>query len=88
MQEHLEKIVQIQLQVINTTLTTQGITVALAPDAVEWLITQGYDERLGARPLRRMMQKTVETAVSNVLLAQQVPHGSTITLRSQDLQVT
>ena len=87
-QEHLEKIVQIQLQVINTTLTTQGITVALAPDAVEWLITQGYDERLGARPLRRMMQKTVETAVSNVLLAQQVPHGSTITLRSQDLQVT
>ena len=87
-QEHLEKIVQIQLQVINTTLTTQGITVVLAPDAVEWLITQGYDERLGARPFRRMMQKTVETAVSNVLLSQQVPHGSTITLRSQDLQVT
>ncbi len=84
--EHLQQIVHIQLQMINSTLSSQGITVELAPDAVEWLIAQGYDERLGARPLRRMMQKTVETAVSNILLVQQVPHGTSITLRANDLQ--
>ena len=71
---------------INSNLASQGITIQLTPDAVEWIIAQGYDERLGARPLRRMMKKTVETAVSNILLAQQVPHGSTITLQAKDLQ--
>jgi len=85
-QQHLEQIVHIQLQTINASLANQGITVALAPDAVAWLVAQGYDDRLGARPLRRMMQKTVETAVSNVLLEQNVPHGSTITLREQDIR--
>lgn len=84
--EHLQQIVYIQLQMINSNLASQGITIQLTPDAVEWIIAQGYDERLGARPLRRMLQKTVETAVSNILLAQQVPHGSTITLQAKDLQ--
>ena len=85
-QTHLEQIVIIQLATINTTLAAQGIQVALAEDAVQWLITQGYDERLGARPLRRMMQKTVEAAVSDILLTQQVPHGSTITLTANMIQ--
>ena len=82
----LQRVVYIQLGDINTQLSSQGISVALTDDAIEWLITQGYDERLGARPLRRMMQKTVETAVSNVLLSQDVQHGSTITLNAANLQ--
>jgi ATP-dependent Clp protease ATP-binding subunit ClpA len=85
-QDRLRDIIAILLRETNTNLVSQGITVILSEDAVEWLIAQGYDERLGARPLRRMMQKTVETAVSNVLLEQEVQHGSTITLTAQNLQ--
>ncbi|MCB9817597.1 ATP-dependent Clp protease ATP-binding subunit [Candidatus Nomurabacteria bacterium] len=85
-QDQLKHIITIQLRNINNTLAAQGITVALDDSAVAWLIAQGYDERLGARPLRRMMQKTVETAVSNILLERQVQHGSTITLSAQQLQ--
>lgn len=85
-QERLRQIVSIQLKDINTNLASQGVNVVLTSDAIDWLIAQGYDERLGARPLRRMMQKTVETAVSNVLLEQDVQHGSTITLTAVHLQ--
>lgn len=87
-QEGLNKVVLIMLSDINKQLQGQGITVELTEDAVAWLSSQGYDERLGARPLRRMMQKTVETVVSDVLLKQKVPHGSTITVNSQHLAAT
>ena len=86
--EDLHKVVKIMLNDINIQLQGQGVTVALTEDAIQWLSTQGYDERLGARPLRRMMQKTVETVVSDVLLRQKVPHGSTITVNSQHLAAT
>lgn len=56
-QEGLNKVVLIMLSDINKQLQGQGITVELTEDAVAWLSSQGYDERLGARPLRRMMQK-------------------------------
>ncbi|MDQ5958791.1 MAG: ATP-dependent Clp protease ATP-binding subunit ClpC [Patescibacteria group bacterium] len=87
-QEGLNKVVLIMLSDINKQLQGQGITVELTEDAITWLSNQGYDERLGARPLRRMMQKTVETVVSDVLLRQKVPHGSTITINSQHLAAT
>lgn len=83
--DELHKVVGVLLNDINKQLANQGITVSLTDDAINWLATQGYDERLGARPLRRMMQKTVETAVSNILLEQQVPNGSVITLDSARL---
>lgn len=84
--EHLSQIITIQMGAINETLKNQGISVSLTDDAVAWLMSQGYDERLGARPLRRMMQKTIETAVSNIMLQQQVAHGTTITLDAAALQ--
>lgn len=85
-QQQLRDVVGILLKSLNQQLTSQGYQVILSEDAVDWLATQGYDERLGARPLRRMMQKTVETALSNRLLEQQIPHGSTVTLNTQDLE--
>jgi ATP-dependent Clp protease ATP-binding subunit ClpA len=73
------------LKDINIKLQEQGVQVALTPDAISWIVSQGYDERLGARPLRRMMQKTVESAVSDVLLSGNVSHGSTINLNAEIL---
>lgn len=87
-QDELLQVVGVMLGGINTQLANQGITVALTEDAKRWLVEQGYDERLGARPLRRMMQKTVESAVSNILLQQEVQNGSTITLDGASLAAT
>lgn len=87
-QEELQLVVAVMLGDINKQLANQGIMVALTEDAVTWLATQGYDDRLGARPLRRMMQKTVESAISNILLAQNVPNGSVITLSANMLEQT
>lgn len=81
----LTQVVGVMLKDINLKLQEQGVQVALTPDAISWIVSQGYDERLGARPLRRMMQKTVESAVSDVLLRGNVSHGSTINLNAEIL---
>lgn len=86
--DELLQVVGVMLGGINAQLANQGISVVLTEDAKRWLVDQGYDERLGARPLRRMMQKTVESAVSNILLQQAVPNGSTITLDAALLAAT
>lgn len=84
-QIELRQVVGVMLGDINKQLLNRGISVALTPDAIDWLATQGYDERLGARPLRRMMQKTVETAVSNILLEQELANGTVLTLNAATL---
>lgn len=81
----LTQVVGVMLGDINKMLQEQGVQVALSQDAINLIIAQGYDQRLGARPLRRMMQRTVESAVSDILLAGQAQHGSTITLDAQML---
>lgn len=81
-QDELRQVVGVLLVDINNQLLNRGISVSLTADAVDWLASRGYDERLGARPLRRMMQKTVETAVSNILLQQELAAGTVVTLNS------
>jgi ATP-dependent Clp protease ATP-binding subunit ClpA len=82
-QEQLAQVVKVMLSDINNKLQEQGVMVNLTQDAVDLIIAQGYDQRLGARPLRRMMQRTVESAVSDILLSGNIEHGSTINLNAE-----
>lgn len=82
-QDQLAQVVKVMLDDINSKLQEQGVAVDLTQDAIDLIIAQGYDQRLGARPLRRMMQKTVESAVSDILLSSEISHGSTINLNAE-----
>jgi ATP-dependent Clp protease ATP-binding subunit ClpC len=74
--EEVEEIVDLQMEDITTRLEEQGLTVALTDAARKWLAQQGYDPAFGARPLRRALQKYVESPLSVRLLRSDFPAGS------------
>lgn len=72
------KIIHLLLADLNSRLADRELTVALTPDAESLIIEQAYDPVYGARPLRRYLQKTVETLSARLILADQVSVGDTI----------
>ena len=57
----LGKIVDLMLEDVNKTLAKKGITLTVTDAAKDWLIAQGYDEAMGARPLRRVIERNIRT---------------------------
>jgi len=66
--EDMVKIVDIQLKDIRARLAEQGIGLEVTQAAKSWLAEQGYDRNLGARPLRRALQRHLESPLSQRLL--------------------
>jgi ATP-dependent Clp protease ATP-binding subunit ClpC len=82
----LTQVAQLMVGEVNKTLSTQNISVKLTEGALEMLVKAGYDPTFGARPMRRIIQKTVEDAVAMKILAQEAHPGSVITLDTPELQ--
>ncbi|MCS7011881.1 MAG: AAA family ATPase, partial [Anaerolineales bacterium] len=76
--EQMEQIVDLQMKEIQERLNDFGIQVELTPEARRWLARQGYDPTFGARPLRRALQKYLESPLSVELLAGKFVRGKTI----------
>jgi ATP-dependent Clp protease ATP-binding subunit ClpC len=87
-QSELAQIASLMLGEVNKTLAAQNIQVQLTDAALQELARNGYDPEFGARPMRRMIQKTVENAVAVKILSKQAQAGATITLDVADLQQT
>ncbi|WP_179394620.1 ATP-dependent Clp protease ATP-binding subunit [Lacticaseibacillus absianus] len=64
----LGKIVDLMLADVNRTLAKKGLTLTVTPDAKAWLITEGYDEAMGARPLRRVIEQNIRDQVTDYYL--------------------
>jgi len=76
----LLKVVDLILEGVNKNLEEQKITVSLTPDAKEYLVDAGYDPRLGARPMRRVVQRAVESNVAKLILSGRLQPGQTVQL--------
>ncbi|MGH7196771.1 MAG: AAA family ATPase [Candidatus Saccharimonadales bacterium] len=83
--EELLQVVDLMLGSVNKTLAQQQISVQVADDAKLKLVEVGNDPRLGARPLRRVVQRTVENIVAKRLLAGQVAPGDVIQVTLSDV---
>jgi ATP-dependent Clp protease ATP-binding subunit ClpC len=69
-QPELAKICRLLVDDVNATIATKGVQIDMDDAAVEWLLAQsGDDPNMGARPLRRSIQKHVEDRVSELLIA-------------------
>lgn len=84
-QEELIQLVTLMLGEVNRTLASQNISVELTPAAAEKIVQVGYDPRLGARPLRRELQRTVEDTIASRILAGQTNPGDHVVLDASDL---
>ncbi len=70
---------------LNKTLADRKVSVVLTDRAKSFLAERGYDPRLGARPLRRVMQRAVENVVAQKLLSGQVSPGQQIQIDAPEL---
>ncbi len=82
----LTQVVDLIVAGINKTLANQKVSVKLTDKAKEFLAGQGYDPRLGARPLRRITQRSIENIVAQKLLAGNVTPGTVFQLDVAELQ--
>jgi ATP-dependent Clp protease ATP-binding subunit ClpA len=61
-------------------LAERGVTIELTPEAAEWLAIRGYDERMGARPLGRVIQEHVKKPLADQVLFGELQNGGSVTV--------
>ena len=61
-------------------LAERGVTINLTPEAADWLAEHGYDERMGARPLGRVIQEHVKKPLADQVLFGELVNGGSVTV--------
>lgn len=84
----LLQVIDLILVGINNNLANQKVAVAVDDQAKLALVEAGYDPRLGARPMRRVVQRTVENIVAEKILTGELVPGSGIRLSLADIQAS
>ncbi len=79
--EQMREIVDLQLHEIQERLQESGLSVELSAAARDWLAEEGYDPNFGARPLRRALQKHVESPLSMQLLSGEFAAGDVVLVK-------
>ena len=82
--ENMTRIIDLQIDKLNQRLTEQQIHVELTDSAKSAIVDASYDPQYGARPLRRYVQHTVETMLSQKILRGEVLPGQTVTVDAQN----
>jgi ATP-dependent Clp protease ATP-binding subunit ClpB len=83
--DHLKQITDIQLRRLQGRLDERRIALKLAESAREYLAVTGYDPNYGARPLKRLIQKEIETALGRLILKGEVKDGDTALVEKDPL---
>jgi ATP-dependent Clp protease ATP-binding subunit ClpB len=78
--EHMGRIVDIQMQRLQKLLEDRKITLVLEPKGREWLAEKGYDPAYGARPLKRVIQKSVQDPLAELILAGRIKDGEKVVI--------
>ncbi len=77
-QEHIDKIATLMMNTVAKRLKERGIELTVTPEAAKLVAQAGYDLTYGARPLRRAIQRLVEDALSEEILAGSVKLGQRV----------
>ena len=83
--EELMQVVDLIIAGINKTLAPQKISVAINDELKSRLVEKGNDPRLGARPMRRIVQRVVENTMAKRMLSGEVQPGQTVELTTADV---
>ncbi len=86
--EDLVEVLDLIIASVNKTLENQKISVNVSEEAKQILIEKGYDPKMGARPMRRIVQKTVENIVAASILSGAATPGSTLTITPSEINIT
>ncbi len=84
--KELLRVVDLMIAGVNKTLAVQKVTVSVDEEAKLLLVEKGYDPRLGARPMRRVVQKAVENTVAKKMLSGEVNPGSIVEISKFEIE--
>ncbi|ASY62786.1 ATP-dependent Clp protease ATP-binding subunit ClpA [Sinorhizobium sojae CCBAU 05684] len=74
----IHQVVQKFVMQLETQLAERNVTFDLAPDAVAWLAEKGYDEKMGARPLARVIQENIKKPLADEILFGKLKKGGVV----------
>ncbi|MBI4498152.1 MAG: AAA family ATPase, partial [Chloroflexi bacterium] len=78
--EHIHNIVDLELAAVRKRIEEMSMHLEITTEAKDWLAKKGYDEKFGARPLRRLIQDTVEDKLSESILEGRFHEGDTVVI--------
>lgn len=81
------KIFDVMVREVSSLVAEQGRTLKILPSAKRHLINEGYDERMGVRPLRRVIERQLVGAIADILIDGGSQPGDTLTVRAKQGQV-
>jgi len=82
--EHMGKIVDLELVKVKKRLAEQKFEIAISDEAKDFLIEHGYDEKYGARPLRRAVERHLEDPLAEAILRDEVKQTESVTVVVED----
>ncbi|MEK4484864.1 AAA family ATPase [Psychrobacillus sp. FSL H8-0484] len=85
---HFEKIAEKYVKQLQKRLQEQEVTLEVQDNVFKWIVNEGTDAAYGARPLRRFIQRNLETAVAKMLIGGNVLPGGTIEASVEDGHLT
>jgi ATP-dependent Clp protease ATP-binding subunit ClpA len=86
--EVMERIVDKFIRELESQLSAKKVTLSLTPAARRWLAKKGYDEAFGARPLARLVQRTVRQPLAEQLLFGKLENGGRVTIDERGDELT
>ncbi|MCD7819386.1 MAG: AAA family ATPase, partial [Lachnospiraceae bacterium] len=86
--DNIGNIIDLMMKDLNRRLAAQDIRLELTSDAKDYIIEGGYDPVYGARPLKRFLQKNVETLAARLILSGKVGMDDTIVFQTEDGSLT
>ena len=84
--DEIRKIVELLLKRIRESLAEQELSLNLSDDAADMLVDKGWDPAMGARPLRRAIQRDIEDPLADEVLAHSMEPGSTVEVAKETTQ--
>ena len=81
--DQIVRIMHLMIKDLTRRLSERRLQVQLTPAAEQYIVDNGYDPVYGARPLKRFIQRAVETPIARLLIEQDVPMGTTILVDAQ-----
>ncbi len=85
-QGELRQVIDLILKGVDKTLAPQHLSIEVDDNAKDFLVEKGYDPRLGARPMRRIVQKSVENIIAKKMLANEATPGSTLRITLEEVE--
>lgn len=82
--DDIKQIVNLQFKQIQNRLANSRLKISITDAAIDWMATQGYNPTFGARPLKRLLQKSILNELSKAIIAEQVKPGDQILIDIKD----